>query len=144
MKRTKIEPMKVLNCNGLGISVEPTPTNAPETTLNSDQSYEYEQETSYDLSDSDYVLNAGTYKISNQCDANYVDQWGRTCDDWSSLGWCTWWEEESFIFFGMESDSGLVTALNCPQCGCDGKPIELGKQDDGRSFTATISPQSRQ
>ena len=46
-------------------------------------------------------------------------------------------------FFGMDSDSGLVTALNCPECGCDVNPIRLGKQNEGRSFTqADVSPQS--
>ena len=134
--------MKVLNCDGLEQAVEPTPTKAPET-LDSSESYEYQQESSYQLSDSNFVVDAGAYEISNQCNANYVDQWGRNCDDWKD--WCNWWEEESFIFFGMESDSGLVTALNCPQCGCDGQPIQLGKQDEGRSFTASdVSPQSRQ
>ena len=115
----------------------PTPT---EPVVNS---YEYEQEEDYTLSNSNFVVSAGTYEISNECNANYVDQWGRGCNDWS--GWCNWWEEESFLYFGMESNSGLVTALNCPQCGCDGTPIELGKQDEGRTFTsADVSPQSRQ
>ena len=115
----------------------PTPT---EPVVNS---YLYEQENDYQLSDSNFVVSAGTYEISNVCNANYVDQWGRDCSDWS--GWCNWWEEESFIFFGIDSDSGLVTALNCPQCGCDGTPIRLGNQDEGRTFTsADVSPQSRQ
>ena len=131
-----------MNCNGL---VEPTPTMPPTPTPTEpvSNSYLYEQENDYQLSDSNFVVSAGTYEISNVCNANYVDQWGRDCSDWS--GWCNWWEEESFIFFGMDSDSGLVTALNCPQCGCDGTPIRLGNQDEGRTFTsADVSPQSRQ
>ena len=143
MKKNE-NPKKVLNCGGSKVPTEAPkpPTEAPKPT-EAPISIEFEQEEDIVLSDSDFVVEAGSYELSNVCNPDYVDQWGRDCDDWKP--WCNWWEDGSFIFFGMESQNGLVTALNCPQCGCNGTPIELGKQDEGRSVSENdISPQSRQ
>jgi len=73
-----------------------------------------------------------TYSISTACNPNFVDKLGRTCDKLArgcQKGGYRWYIDQGFL-----TDSGFMTALNCPQCGCteENGPI--------RANFATLTP----
>ena len=74
----------------------------------------------YDIAEYYYEDHTCIYSISTVCDSNFVDYFGDNCDDYASR--CRG-EMSSrigrYLDFGVMTDVGFMTALNCPQCGCD-------------------------
>ena len=60
------------------------------------------------------------FTISTNCDSDFVDRNGNDCEYYRNnlFGECehgrNW-----YLDIGVMTDKGFMTALNCPQCGCD-------------------------
>ena len=91
-----------------------------------DNFYNYE---TYDDEREDHTC---TYSISTVCNPNFVDKIGSNCDrlmQGCQRGGYRWYVDAGFM-----TDTGFMTAFNCPQCGCteENGPI--------RPNFATLSP----
>ena len=59
------------------------------------------------------------FTISTTCDPDFVDAYGDDCDRYA------YYDDEChlghrwYLDYGVMTDKGFMTALNCPQCGCD-------------------------
>ena len=85
----------------------------------------------------DYFYNGYTYNsyyedyecevtISTVCDPNWKSIYGDGCDYYA--GSCTSYSNEQLLYHSTSSTTGgVMTALNCPVCGCgeDG-PVRMG------------------
>jgi len=74
--------------------------------------YFYNYETDY----YHYEYHTCIFTISTVCDPKFVDKHGQNCDNFGEecQNGRRW-----YLDFGVMIDEGLMTAFNCPQCGCD-------------------------
>ena len=63
-------------------------------------------------------------KIDNVCRSSFIDLNGDGCTEYVDNGWCNS-SPEFFLSQAGRSSNGLVTGLNCFECGCDGAPTSL-------------------
>jgi hypothetical protein len=69
------------------------------------------------------------YKISNLCDSDFKESFDfpiiTNCTYYTEQNWCN----QPAAFYvpkrTKRTSNGLETGLNCPECGCAGKPTSL-------------------
>ena len=84
-----------------------------------DYFFVYNYETYQDYYDSEtYTC---TYSISTVCNPNFVDSWNFDNCDKLAKAVCrngNFQRGYRWLDYGVMTDEGFMTALNCPQCGC--------------------------
>ena len=93
----------------------------------------------YDDETGDYIYEDHTciFTISTNCDSNFVDRFSQDCERYAKITQCDR-GRKWFLDRGIMTDEGYMTALNCPQCGCDENgPI---RPDDFEALPEWVDP----
>ena len=71
------------------------------------------------------VLTKNLDERNIQCDPNFIDSGGYTCQDYADYEYCTpfggygpGWDTEYYGDFNRWANDNFETAIICPQCGC--------------------------
>lgn len=79
------------------------------------------------------------YTISMVCNADFVNAWEENCEDYATNGYCEDDSDDLMVEIGIETENGLETGLNCPQCGCENNnPIKLGERDSDKTLSGSL------
>ena len=78
------------------------------------------------------VLTKNLDERNIQCNKNFMDSGGYTCQDYADYEYCTpfggygpGWNSEYYGDFNRWANDNFETAIICPQCGCKRKSNNL-------------------
>ena len=91
-----------------------------------------------------YYESGLSLKVSSECNADFADKDGDSCERYAEAGWCNQYLEW-LVWFGATNENGVFeTGLNCPQSGCGANGAEnlndiLADSENRKPFDGNLS-----